>query len=73
MTLLITFIVLALGLQVAMFFMIRARKKREKESNVLLKYNINSPADAFKKMNDMSIPEADRLEIERLYQGEEKA
>lgn len=70
MTLLIIFLVIALGLQVGLFFVIRSKKKKERQNNVLIKYNINSPADAFKKMNDMTIPESDRLEIERLYQGE---
>ena len=54
-------------IQIALFFIIRAKKKQERESNVLIKYNINTPADAFKRMNDMTIPEVDRMEIEKLY------
>lgn len=68
MTAVFIFLTLVLGLQVAMFFLIKKRRRRDKEQNVLLKYDIHSPADAFKRMNDMNIPEADRLEIERLYQ-----
>lgn len=67
----IIFVAIVFVIQIALFFVIRAKKKEEKENNVLLKYNINSPADAFKKMNDMSIPEADRLEIEKLYSKED--
>ena len=67
MTLLLVVVSLVFIMQIVMFFVIRNRKKKEKENNVLLKYNINSPAEAFKKMNDMSIPEEDRMEIERLY------
>ncbi|QSE98231.1 hypothetical protein [Fulvivirga lutea] len=71
MYLLIGIVSAVLVLQIVLFFMIRAKKKEERENNVLLKYDINSPADAFKKMNDMSIPEEDRLKIEELYQGKE--
>ncbi|MEQ8925613.1 MAG: hypothetical protein RLO81_07340 [Fulvivirga sp.] len=71
MYLLIGVVSAVLVLQIALFFIIRAKKKEERENNVLLKYDINSPADAFKKMNDMSIPEEDRLKIEALYQGKE--
>ncbi len=73
MTLLFVFLGFALVLQIVLFFVIRARKKREKESNVLEKYDIRTSADAFKRMNDMSIPEEDRMEIERLYQGAEES
>ncbi len=68
---LVVFIVLVLVLQIVFFFMIRARRKKEKESSVIEKYNIKSPGDAFKLMNDMTLPKNDRLEIERLYQGKD--
>ncbi len=73
MTLLFVFLGFALVLQIVLFFIIRARRKREKENNVLEKYDIRNAADAFKRMNDMSIPEEDRMEIERLYQREEES
>lgn len=68
---LIVFIGLVLTLQVVLFFVIRAKRKKEKENSVIEKYNIKTSGDAFKLMNDMDLPEADRLEIERLYQGQD--
>lgn len=67
---LMIFVGVVFVMQIVLFFVIRAKRRKEKESNVLLKYNISTPADAFKKMNDMSVPEQDRIEIERLYSGE---
>ncbi|HNP19529.1 MAG TPA: hypothetical protein PKL31_13915 [Fulvivirga sp.] len=71
MNLLIILVSIVLGIQVALFFVIRNKRKKEKENSVIEKYNIKSAGDAFKLLNDPSIPEADRIEIERLYNGEE--
>lgn len=68
---LMVFVSLVLILQVTLFFVIRARRKKEKERNVIEKYHIHSAGDAFQLMNDLSIPEVDRLEIERLYQDKD--
>ena len=67
----IAFISIVLIVQIVLFFLIRSKRKKEKEKSIIEKYNIQSPGDAFKLMNDMSVPEKDRLEIERLYLGED--
>ncbi len=69
MTFLIILVSLALLLQVGLFFIIRAKKKKMKEG-VMSRYNIKSSADAWRLINDLSIPEEDRDEIEKLYKGE---
>lgn len=71
MNMLIVFVVAVLILQVAMFFMIRAKKKKERENSVVEKYKIKSAGEAFKLMNDNAIPEEDRIKIEQLYNGDE--
>jgi len=70
MTFLIILVSLALLLQIGMFFLIRAKKKKMKEG-VISRYNIKSSGDAWKLLNDPSIPEEDRMEIEKLYSGGE--
>lgn len=71
MTFLIILISLALVLQIGLFFLIRAKKKQMKEG-VISRYKIKSSADAWRLINDQSIPEEDRNEIEKLYKGEEE-
>ncbi|MEQ9425259.1 MAG: hypothetical protein RJQ09_12620 [Cyclobacteriaceae bacterium] len=71
MNFLIALVVGALVLQIVLFFMIRAKKKKLKDG-VIGRYDIRTPADAWKLMNDQSIPEEDRLEIERIYKGEDE-
>ncbi|MTI22556.1 hypothetical protein E1176_16105 [Fulvivirga sp. RKSG066] len=65
----IIFVVAVLTLQVVLFFVIRKKKRQEKENSVIEKYNIKSSSDAFRLIQDQSIPEEDRQEIERLYKG----
>jgi len=69
MTFLIILVSFALLVQLGLFFLIRARKKQFK-SSVIGKYNIKSSGDAWRLLNDPSIPEVDRLEIEKFYKGE---
>ncbi len=57
-------------LQVVMFFVIRKKRQQEKAEDVMTKYNIKTAGDAFRCINDHSIPEADRQAIEKLYRGE---
>ncbi|MEM6359766.1 MAG: hypothetical protein AAF149_12395 [Bacteroidota bacterium] len=64
------FAFLVLVLQVAMFFIIRKKRRQEKENSVIERYNIKSPADAFRLLQDNSIPQEDRDKIEVLYKGE---
>ena len=65
------FVAIVLLLQVALFFMIRKKKKQEKQNSVIERYNIKSAADAFRLIQDNSIPKEDRNKIEMLYKGEE--
>lgn len=58
-------------IQVGIFIMGRRIRKREKETNVLLKYNINSRQRAWQLLADPSIPEADKKEIQAYYDGEQ--
>lgn len=52
-------------IQIAIFFMARRIRKKEKENNVLLKYNINSRQRAWQLLGDQSIPEEDSEEIRK--------
>jgi hypothetical protein len=70
MKLLIVVVSVVLVLQIALFFAIRARRKNDKENSVIEKYNIKSAGDAFRLLNNPEIDEADRAEIERLYNGQ---
>ena len=70
MNLIISFVVLVLIMQIVLFFIIRTRNKKLKRENVIEKYNIKSPGEAFELMNNPEIPEEDRIKIEKLYQGE---
>ena len=69
----LVFISVVLILQLVMFFVIRARRKKIKTSSVIERYNIKTAGDAFRIMNDPTLPEEDRLEIEKLYNGEEES
>lgn len=64
---LLLFVFLVLVLQVVMFFIIRAKRKKDKRKNVIEKYNIRTAADAFRLLQDPNIPENDREKIEELY------
>lgn len=65
------FILLAIVaiIQIAIFIMARRIRKREKENNMLLKYNINSRQRAWQLLGDQSIPEEDREEIRKYCDG----
>ena len=67
MDLLLGFVLVAFIAQVLIFFL--SRKKKQEETGVLNKYNIRSTADAFRLINDPHVPEEDRIEIEKFYQG----
>ena len=55
-------------IQIAIFIMARRIRKREKENNVLLKYNINSRQRAWQLLADPSIPEEDKEKIKEYYE-----
>ena len=71
MTTFLIFAFLVLALQIALFFMIRKKRREEKNNSVIERYNIKSAADAFRLLQDNTIPQNDRDKIEALYKGEE--
>ncbi len=69
---LIILVVIVLVIQIVLFLAGRRLRKKEKQSNVLLKYDINSRADAWRIMADPDTPEDDRKKIEELFNDDEK-
>ena len=69
MNYLIVFISIVLVLQIALMFMIRYKKRYDRKHNVLLKYDINSPKDAWECLNDPNIPDEDKARIQEYYTG----
>jgi uncharacterized protein YneF (UPF0154 family) len=69
MTNLIIIVSIFFLLQVGIFIISRRMKKKNREHNVIDKYDIRTPRDAWKLMGDQSIPEEDRKKIETLYHG----
>ena len=67
MTYLIIFVSVVLIFQIGMMFLIRWKKKKDREENVLYRYDINSPADAWKCLNNPDIPEDDKAKIQEYY------
>jgi cbb3-type cytochrome oxidase subunit 3 len=65
------FLVIILLGQVILFFYSRQLKKEMKNS-VIEKYNLKTPKDAWQAMADPDIPDEDRREIKRLYEGNEE-
>ena len=63
-------IIVLLG-QVILFFYGRRVRKQLKNS-VVEKYNLKTPKDAWQALADPEIPEADKAEIKRLYEGHEE-
>ncbi len=70
MNFIIALVVIVLIIQIGLFFLIRAKKKKDKENSVIEKYNIKSAGQAWNLINDPETPEDDRIEIEKIYQGE---
>ena len=62
-------LVLALLSQIGLFLYSRKIKRRLKES-VIEKYNLRTPKDAWEALGNPEIPEEDKKEIKRLYEGE---
>ena len=65
------FLVIILLGQVILFFYSR-RLKKEMKNSVIEKYNLKTPKDAWQALADPNIPEEDRREIKRLYEGNEE-
>ncbi len=64
-------LVLVLLGQVVLFLYSR-RVRKEMKNSVIEKYNLKSPKDAWEAMANPDIPESDREEIKRLYEGGEE-
>ena len=65
-----TFFYLALfvlAIQVVLFFVIKARKKKMKSESIIDRFDINSRADAWKILNQPDLAEQDRIKINKLY------
>ena len=56
-----------LAIQVALFFVIRARKKKLKSESIIDRFDISSRADAWRLLNQPDLPEQDRIKIKKLY------
>ena len=67
---LIIVLVLALGSQVALFLYSRKVKKKLKEG-VVARYNLKTPKDAWDALASQEVPEEDKEEIRKLYEGED--
>lgn len=61
-------LVLVLLSQVILFIYGRKYRKTLKNS-VIEKYNLKTPKDAWEALADPTIPEEDRVEIKKLYEG----
>lgn len=61
-------LVLVLLSQVILFIYGRKYRKTLKNS-VIEKYNLKTPKDAWEALADPNIPEEDRAEIKKLYEG----
>ena len=57
--------------QIGIFIWGRRIRKREKENNVLMKYDINSRQRAWQLLADQSIPDEDKAKIREIYDGNE--
>ncbi len=61
-----------LVLQVGLFVLGRRMRKKERENDVLLKYNIKTRQEAWKAMANTEIPEEDRERIKAIYDNTEE-
>lgn len=67
---LVLILILIVLLQILFFFYTRKIKK-ELKNNVVEKYNLRTPKDAWESLGDPDIPEEDKKEIKRLYEAKE--
>ncbi len=73
MTVLIVVVIVLIAIQVGIFFYSRKLRKKLKEDNVLVKYDIKSRADAWKVLMSDETPNADKEEIERLMREDDNS
>lgn len=57
--------------QIVIFVWGRRIRKREKENNVLVKYNINTRQKAWQLLADQSVPDEDKVKIREVYDSED--
>ena len=72
MTLAILFLVGAMAIQVAIFIYSRRYKKKQKEEDILSRYNISSRSDLFGVLNRTDLPEEDLEKLNSIYTKEDK-
>lgn len=70
MTLMISLLVLALVVQVGIFFYSRKMKRDMKENDILSRYEIKSRAELFSALTRTDIPEEDIKELQSIYDEE---
>ena len=70
MTWLYVLIGVVVVLQVALLIWGRKIRKKAKENDVLIKYDIKTRQDAWKVLSDPALPEEDREKLEALYNAE---
>ena len=73
MTLMISLLVLALLVQIGIFFYSRKMKKEMKENDILAKYNIKSRSDLFAALNRTDLPEEDLKELQQIYDANDQS
>ncbi|WP_421764168.1 hypothetical protein [Ekhidna sp.] len=70
MTWIYVIIAIVILMQVGIFIMSHRIRKREKEDNVLLKYNINSRQRAWQLLADPDVSDDDKVKIREYYDAE---
>ena len=66
------FIILTIVLLSQVILFVYSRKlKKDLKNNVVEKYNLKTPKDAWDALADQEIPEEDKAEIRKFYNGEE--
>jgi hypothetical protein len=63
-------LILAIASQVGLFLYSRKIKKGLKDS-VIEKYNLRTPKDAWEALGNPEIPDEDKNEIQKLYDGDQ--
>ena len=72
MKVLIVVIVAVFLIQIVLFVITRKKMKKEKSESLIEKYNIKTPGDVWRLLNDPNIPEEDRIKLQELHQTREE-
>ena len=73
MTLMISLLVLALAVQLAIFFYSRKMKKEMKQNDILARYEIKSRADLFSTLNRTDLPDEDIKKLQSIYDADDRS